>query len=180
MNLEQKIEAILFYKNEPVEIKKLCSILNLKEQEIREALKKLEKNLESRGVTLVLTKDEVVLATAKEASELIEKIAKDEMTREIGKAGLETLAIVVYNNGVERKEIDYVRGVNSSFILRNLSMRGLVERRPNPKDGRTFIYYPSSLLLAHLGLNKVGSLPDFEEMQKKILEIKNTAKEQDA
>src|SRR3990167_2575958 len=177
MNIESKLEALLFYKNEPIEIKKLSKILNTDENEIKEALIKLNNSLENRGLCLVMTEKEAGLATAPAMSNLIEQIAKDEMSKELGKAGLETLAIILYNGPISRREIDYVRGVNSSFILRNLSMRGLVERRPNPKDGRTFIYYPSSLLLAHLGLNKVGSLPDFEEMQKKILEIKNTAKE---
>ena len=109
MNLEQKIEAILFYKNEPLEMKKLSQLLEEKESEVREALQNLSKSLENRGICLVMTENEVGLATAPEISGFIEQIAKDEMSREIGKAGLETLAIILYNGPISRREIDYIR-----------------------------------------------------------------------
>lgn len=166
MNLEQKIEAILFYKNEPLEIKKLSQLLEEKESEVREALQNLSKSLENRGICLVMTENEVGLATAPEISGFIEQIAKDEMSREIGKAGLETLAIILYNGPLSRREIDYVRGVNSTFILRNLCIRGLVEREPDPKDQRIFRYKGSLSLLSHLGIKTIKELPEFEEFKK--------------
>src|SRR3989344_4449885 len=68
MNLEQKIEAVLFYKNEPVEIKKLAKILNEEEKEVREALKNLTNSLNNgnRGICLIMTEAEVSLATTKD------------------------------------------------------------------------------------------------------------------
>ena len=77
--LEQKIEAILFYKNEPEEIKILAKIVNVTEKAVRDALKNLENSLENRGICLVQTETEVALATAKDLKELIESIARDEM-----------------------------------------------------------------------------------------------------
>jgi len=165
MNLEQKIEAVLFYKNEPLEIKKLSKMLGKNEREVREALQNLAKSLENRGICLIQTSDEVSLATAPEMKDLMEQIAKDEMSREIGKAGLETLSIILYNGPVSRREIDYIRGVNSTFILRNLCVRGLVERELDPKDQRVFRYKGSLSLLAHLGLKKVEELPEFETLK---------------
>ena len=79
------------------------------------------------------------------------------MSSEIGKAGLETLAIVLYNGPVSRREIDYIRGVNSSFILRNLCVRGLVEREADSKDQKIFKYRSSLNLLAHLGIKRLKS-----------------------
>ena len=171
MNIESKLEALLFYKNEPIEIKKLSKILNTDEKEIKEALIKLNNSLENRGICLVMTEKEAGLATAPAMSNLIEQIAKDEMSKEIGKAGLETLAIILYNGPISRREIDYIRGVNSTFILRNLSMRGLVEKEPDPKDQRIFKYKSSLSLLAHLGLKKVEELPEYEILANKISEI---------
>lgn len=168
MNLEQKIESILFYKNEPMEIKKLAAILGVSEKEIREGAENLSKSLENRGVCLIRTENELSLATAPQTTELIDKIAKDEMNREIGKAGLETLAIILYNGPVSRREIDYIRGVNSAFILRNLSIRGLIEREPDQKDQRILRYKSSLALLAHLGLRTVEEMPDFESIRKTI------------
>lgn len=162
MVLEQKIEALLFYKNEPVEIKKLAAFLDVGEKEAREAIKNLDTALRGRGVCLVQTKDEVSLATAPEMKDLIEKIAKDEMSREIGKAGLETLSIILYKGPATRREVDYVRGVNSSFILRNLCMRGLIEKEADARDQRVLRYRASLPLLAHLGIKKVEELPEFD------------------
>lgn len=170
MNIEQKIEAVLFFKNEPVEIKKLAKILNIDENRAREGLENLRQNLKDRGVCLIESGGEVALATAPEAKELIEQIAKDEMSKEIGKAGLETLAIILYNGSVSRREIDYIRGVNSTFVLRNLSIRGLIERDQSAGE-RGFKYKPTISLLAHLGLTNQSQLPDFEEMTKKIGKI---------
>ena len=180
MNLEQKIEAILFYKNEPLEIRELSKLLGKGENEIKEALQNLSKSLENRGVCLVMTETEVSLATAPEMKDLIEKIAKDEMSSEIGKAGLETLAIVLYNGPVSRREIDYIRGVNSSFILRNLCVRGLVEREADSKDQRIFKYRSSLNLLAHLGIKKVEELPEFNMFRNKIEESKDITKTENA
>jgi segregation and condensation protein B len=166
--LEQKIEAILFYKNEPVEIKKLAQLLGEKEERVREALQNLANSMQGRGVGLVMTESEVGLATAPEMKDFIGQVAKDEMSREIGKAGLETLSIILYNGPVSRREVDYIRGVNSTFILRNLCIRGLVEREPDPKDQRILRYKASISLLAHLGIKRVEELPEFETFKKKI------------
>ncbi len=168
MNLEQKIEALLFYKNEPMEIKTLSKLLNEKEKEVREALQNLANSLENRGICLIMTEKEVSLATASDTKDLIEQVAKDEMSKEIGKAGLETLAIILYNGPVSRREIDYIRGVNSAFILRNLCMRGLAEREPDSKDQRVFKYKGSLFLLAHLGIKNIEELPEFEIFKKKM------------
>ena len=168
MNLEQKIEAVLFYKNEPQTIKKLAEILAVTESEVRESVDNLAESLKNRGICVVRNEKEVVLATNQELSALIESVAKGEMSEEIGKAGLETLAIILYNQGVSRREIDYIRGVNSAFILRNLSIRGLLEKEQNPADQRTFRYRPTLALLAHLGLSRREDLPQFTELQQTL------------
>jgi segregation and condensation protein B len=178
MNIEQKLEAILFYKNEPMEIKKLAKLLEVGEREVREALQNLAQSLQNRGVCLIATETEASLATAPEMKDIIEQIAKDEMNSEIGKAGLETLSIILYNGPVSRREIDYIRGVNSAFILRNLAIRGLVEREADTKDQRVFKYKGSLALLAHLGLKNVKELPEFEMLQKKVEESKEQTENQ--
>lgn len=173
MNLEQKIEAVLFYKNEPVKIKELAKIFEESDGKIKEALENLAESLRNRGLCLIKNENEAVLATAPEMKEFLENIAKEEMRKEIGKAGLETLAIVLYNGGATRREIDYIRGVNSAFILRNLSIRGLVEKTPDPKDQRIFKYKATLDLLAHIGLKSAGELPGFADFKEKINSIQN-------
>jgi segregation and condensation protein B len=168
MNLEQKIEAILFFKGEPVSRKKLSEILKLEQAEINEAILNLKKNLENRGVVLVDNGSEITLGTAPELSKLIEDLQKEELNKDLSKAALETLSIVLYKNGVSRAEIDYIRGVNSSFTLRALSVRGLVEKTVDTKDNRRYIYKPSFELLSFMGVKSIEELPDYAEVSSSL------------
>ena len=111
MTNEQKIEALLFFKNEPVEIAWLVKMLGQSKGEIESALAELEANLNNRGVVLIRTSSEVSLGTHPEVASLIEQIAKDELGKELSKASLETLSIILYQGPVTRSQIDYVRGV---------------------------------------------------------------------
>ena len=181
LNLSAKLEAILFWKAEPVSFKKLAQLLStektatteavkITETDIKTSLTELEKSLQDRqsGLTLVQTDTDVMLGTAKELSPLIEQLTKEELSRDLGKAGLETLSIVLYQGPISRADIDYIRGVNSQFILRNLLIRGLVERIDNPKDARSFLYKTTLDLLAHLGISKVENLPEYEKIRSDI------------
>lgn len=74
----------------------------------------------------------------------------------------------MYGNDVTRGVIDYIRGVNSSFILRSLLVRGLIERKPYEKDKKRFAYTPTIELLASLGVQKVQDLPDYEKINNEL------------
>ena len=154
ITLESKIEGLLFYKGEDVEIKKLAEFLDASIEEIKEALDKLENSLQNRGLVLVRKDDSVVLGITSELSSLIESIRKDEITKDLSKASLDTLSIILYKNEISRSEIDYIRGVNSSFILRNLIVRGLIERIADPKDSRKLLYRPTFETLSFMGDRK--------------------------
>lgn len=173
MKLEAQIEAILFYKAEPVTVKKLASILNKELSEIKQALIDLEKSLENRGLSLIEVNEEVTLVTSRESSEIIESLTREELDRDLGKAGLETLSIILYKGPLSRTEIDYIRGVNSQSILRNLLVRGLIERIENQGDQRGFIYQVSMDFVSHLGLSKVSEIPEYESVRKDIENFKN-------
>jgi segregation and condensation protein B len=179
MNLAAKIEAILFWKAEPVSIKKLVTLLStdqakISATDVKAGLTELENSLKGRGVTLVQTDEDVMLGTSKELSPLIEKLTKDELTRDLGKAGLETLSIVLYQGPISRSDLDYIRGVNSQFILRALLIRGLVERIDNPKDARSYLYKPTVDLLSHLGVSKITELPEYDSVRSDIDSFKRS------
>ena len=158
MTLEQKIEGLLFYKAAPVKLTQLQKIFEVSEEEVSSTLKALKERLQGGAVRVSLTETEVQLVTAPELDELIETVRKDELKRDIGKAGAETLAIVLYKGPISRVEIDRIRGVNSAFILRNLMVRGLVERGTEGKS-HTFAITPT--LLSHLGLTHKTELNNY-------------------
>lgn len=177
LGLESQIEAILFWKNEPVSKKKLCQIFDKKEEEIDQAIVSLKEKLRDGGIVLTELENEITLGTSKEISSTIEKLTKEDLDKDLGKAGLETLSIILYQGPISRSEIDYIRGVNSNFILRNLLIRGLIEKDDNPKDQRSFLYKPTLELMSYLGIKNMTELPDLESVKKDIENFKN-AKEQ--
>jgi len=168
MNLESKIEALLFFKGEPISIKKIADILSMDENQISEAVDSLENNLSGRGIVLLRKEDEVMLGTSQQMSDIIESLIKEDLNKDLGRAGLETLSIILYLGPIMRSRIDYIRGVNSNFILRNLMIRGLVEKVNNPDDQRSFLYKPTFELLSYLGVTKVDDLPEYEKVQMEI------------
>lgn len=163
MNLPNTIESILFYQAEPLSIGRLSQLLKKSEEEILGALNELEERLQHTGIRLLRNGKSVTLGTSEESSALIEAMTKEELSRDLSKASLETLAIVLYKSPITRAEIDYIRGVNSTFILRNLLIRGLVEKVENPNDQRSFLYVPTFTLLEHMGITKIADLPEYEE-----------------
>ena len=168
LTLEAQIEAILFWKAEPLTIPELARVLARTEAEINQALETLTTKIADQGIALIHNNDEIMLGTSPQAGELIERLTKEELSREIGKAGLEPLTVILYRESVSRAEIDYIRGVNSSFILRNLLVRGLIDKISNPADARSFLYRPTFELLAWLGVKDPAELPDYQRVMTEL------------
>lgn len=166
--LEHKIESILFFRNEPVTVSELSKILGVSKDEVRDAIKDLQIFYRDRGIVLVSDEETVNFGTHPEHSELIERLQKEEFSRELGRAGLETLAIITYRGPISRREIDQIRGVNSGFILRALLIRGLIERAESASGERSFTYKPTLKLLEYLGVTSREELPEFKDAFKKI------------
>lgn len=179
MNLESKIEAILLFKNEPVTLKELAKLLGVPLENVQTTVNKLQKEYENRGIVLVSDGDEVSLGTHPDTSSLIEDLQKEEFSRELGRAGLETLSIILYKGPVSRREIDHIRGVNSGFILRNLLIRGLIERSDAISGERSYSYKGTLKLLQHLGIQKREDLPNYQTAFKKIEEFVNSTSSDD-
>ncbi len=179
MSIPDTIEAILFHYAEPVKVARLATLLKITEGEVRDALGELDARLsEKGGVRLVQNRDEVTLGTAPEASATIEAITKEELSKELSKSAVETLSIVLYKGPLTRAEIDYIRGVNSTFILRNLQIRGLVEKIDNPNDQRSFLYQPTFRLLESLGVKRLADLPRYDEVATTLASFVTTKEEE--
>ncbi len=171
LDISAQIEALLFFKGEAGTVQFLAEALGVSGDEIREGLRSLEQTLVTRGIVLVRNGDEVLLSTAPQMGVTIEKLIKDDLNKDLGKAGLETLAIVLYRGPITRSEINYIRGVNSNYILRNLEVRGLIERI-DKASARSVVYGPTFELLSYMGIRKTEDLPEYETIQKAVDEIK--------
>ncbi|MFN3188665.1 MAG: SMC-Scp complex subunit ScpB [Candidatus Paceibacteria bacterium] len=175
MPLDILIEGLLFYRGTPLKKVSLCKEFDVDEAGLKAAINALTTRLENGALRLIETDTEIMLTTAPTLAPFIEQIRKADLKKDIGKAGAETLAIILYRKSVTRSEIDHIRGVNSSFIIRNLMTRGLIERQPAPKgSGYTFSITPA--LLAHLGVTRTEELTDFARITD-ALETFSTEKE---
>jgi len=168
MDTKSVIESILFISGEPMTFQKLSKLTGKKVPEIENIIFELSLDCKKRGIRIVREKDRVQFVSAPENSEYVEKFIKSELREDLSKASLETLAIVAYRGPVTRVGIDWIRGVNSSFILRNLMVRGLLERISNPKDSRSYLYKISLDFLKSLGLEKIEDLPSYDSMKNEL------------
>lgn len=174
MTPSQQLEALLFFKSEPLTTKEIAKLLDMSESDVLSAAEELAQSLQGRGLALMHEGDTYMLATTPEASELIARITKEELEKDPGKAGMEVLAILLYQGPQTRAQIDHIRGVNSTFALRQLMIRGLVERSDNPQDARSFLYSPTLELLSFLGVSSRDELPEFEETREALVQLMNT------
>ena len=158
------VEALLFSRAEPWTLVELAKALNLGGQETADAINELESLMQGRGIVLMRAGDAITLGTHPEAASILEKIYKEELSKGLSKPSIETLSIIMYGDEITRGKIDYIRGVNSGFILRSLLVRGLIERKVYPRDRKRFMYVPTVALLATLGAENVQSLPDYERI----------------
>ena len=173
-NLLSRLEALLFLHGEPVKVEKIAQILKITEEETATILDAYKAGLasSSRGLALIQNDTEVQLTTKGEHSGILEEFMKDELKGDLSPASIETLAVILYFGPVPRSRIDFLRGVNSSFILRNLLIRGLAQRVPDPARSNQYLYNASFNLLRHLGIASREDLPEFQAIREKLEKIK--------
>ena len=165
MDKKYILESLLFTSGHPLSHKKIAEVSELSEEEVALSLKELANDYEqnNRGLRLVFFDGKAQLVVVTESKQIIEKFIKSDFEEDLSQAALETLAIVAYKGPVSRAAIENLRGVNCSFILQSLAIRGLIDKKNNPRDGRSYIYNVTFDFLKHLGINKLEDLPNYNE-----------------
>ena len=174
-DIHAKIEAVLFATSSPISISKIASILAEEEEAVRNAIMTLKEKYSSSlsGIHIIEHENGLLLVTKPEIAPIIAQLIKTETHENLTPATLETLSLVAYLGPIAKSSLEYIRGVNSSFILRNLLIRGLIERIPNPKKPNAYLYRPTADLIRHLGITNKEDLPDFAKYQELKKNIEN-------
>ena len=120
------------------------------------------------GIILLAHDNKLQLASNPDNSSMVKKFLALELREKLTDASLETLAIILYKQPVSKVEIENIRGVNSQYILRQLLIRGLVEKISSTADKRVHLYKTTLEFMQHLGIKNMKDLPDFEELTKNI------------
>ncbi len=158
--LVAELEGLLFVATEPVSVAELASALNAEPKAVESAIDELENALRLGGLRLQRHGNRVQLTTAPELAAKIERFLGLELLTHLGHSGLETLAIIAYNEPITRPQIDAVRGVNSDSVLKGLLFKGLIcELGRAQGPGRPILYATTPEFLQYLGVNSVAELP---------------------
>ncbi|KKR03570.1 MAG: Segregation and condensation protein B [Parcubacteria group bacterium GW2011_GWC2_39_14] len=164
--LQSKIEVILFVAGKPLSIKKLAEVSGTKTKEVEAVIKVLTEryNNNESGVRLVQSGNEVQFMTSPDHAKLVRDFLKSDITGELTRPQLETLTVVAYRQPITKPELEQIRGVNCSLILRNLMMRGLVDCEES-KEKLGFVYRVTHDFLKFLGIANVSELPEYEKLR---------------
>ena len=167
MNLSSQLESLLFISSKPLSVKEISEITGAKAKEIEEALEKLanEYKEQARGFILIKNNGQYQLTTAPENTELVSKFLKDETSGELSQPSLEALTIIAYRGPITKLELERIRGVNCSLILRNLMIRGLIEEKAD-KQKNDNLYSVTLDFIKFLGISSLEDLPDYEKLHR--------------
>ena len=176
--MEEKLgilEGILFVVgDEGINLNTLTEIMNINETEAKDLLLNLKKSYEekNRGLRISYLGDAFKLTTKTEHKEYYEKLVVNPETNTLSQAALEVLAIVAYNQPITRVEIDELRGVSCSHVIRKLLAKGLLkEAGKSDMPGRPNLYKTTSEFLDYFGLATLTDLPEIEDY-KEVLDEK--------
>ncbi len=166
MDLLGVLEGVLFVVgDEGITLKKICEIMDISLEEAKGLLKKLKSSYESedRGIRISYLGDAFKLTTKQEHKEYYKKLVENPENNLLSASALEVLAIVAYNQPITRVEIDEMRGVSSSHMVRRLVAKGLLkEAGKSTMPGRPNLYKTTSDFLDYFGLATIEDLPKMD------------------
>ena len=151
--------------DEGITLNNLCDIMAINMDEAKELLLQLKSSYESneRGIRISYLGDAFKLTTKEEHKEYYQKLIESPDTNILTPSALEVLAIIAYNQPITRVEIDEMRGVSSSHIIRRLVAKGLVkEAGKSPMPGRPNLYRTTHEFLDAFGLANLSELPELD------------------
>lgn len=156
---------MLFIAGRPLSVKKLSELTGDTVADIKVALSELMQEYPSAesGVQLSRLGDSFQLTTTPDTSAVVQKFLEEEEKKELTKPSLEALTIIAYRGPITKAELELIRGVNCSLILRNLLIRGLVEEVPD-KLAMVMRYHVTFDFLHYLGIREPQELPDYNRL----------------
>ncbi len=160
------LEAILFVHGSPISYSRIAEVLGVSRNHAVEIVEYLADDYNTResGLQVIVHDQTVQMVTHKAHAHVIEGFIKKQLEGNLSQAALEVLAVVAYRGPLSKPDIEAIRGVNCSFTLRNLSLRGLIERAPHPTDSRTQLYRVTMDFVRHVGVESLQDLPHFDQL----------------
>lgn len=163
MNKLGVLEGLLFVVgDEGLTLNQICDSLEIEEEEAKDLLLDLKQSYEddARGIRVSFLGNAFKLTTKSEHKEFYQKLLLNEETNTLSDAAMETVAIIAYHQPITRAEVDNLRGVSTSQIIRKLVAKGLVkEVGKSTLPGRPNMYGTTHEFLDYFGISSLDELP---------------------
>ena len=178
MNKMAILEGLLFVVGEDgLTINQMMEILEITNEEAKELIGELKEKyeVETSGIRINFLGNTFKLTTKKEHREYFQKLIENPESNVLSLAALETLAIIAYNQPITRIDVDEIRGVGSSQMIRKLVAKGLIkEVGRSDAVGRPILYQTTSDFLDYFGLATIDDLPKMEQFMEENQEVEDT------
>ena len=167
--MEGILEGLLYVQGDiGLTLEQVMDILNISEEEAKNLIYKLKNSYEdsSRGLRINYLGNTFKLTTKEEHKEYYQRLLENPKNNVLSNSALETLAIIAYNEPITRVEIDELRGVDSSYIVRRLLAKGLIkECGKSDLPGKPILYKTTDDFLDYFGLSSINELPSLDNIE---------------
>lgn len=183
MNNKAILEGLLFVVGEEgLTLDQIEDVLEIDEEVSKELLMELKKDYEedNRGLRIDFLGNRFKLTTKFEHREYYQRLIENPESNLLSQSALETLAIIAYNEPITRIQVETIRGVNCTQIIRKLVAKGLIkESGRSDMPGRPILYETTSEFLDYFGLSTIEDLPDMKDFIAESETIEDDDKESD-
>ena len=164
-NIKSIIESLMLVSAKPLAMDEIAKFLELDEEAVKKAIAELVEKYDQAdsGIQVAINGKKVQFTTNPANADSLYKYFKEELSSELSRPALETLTIIAYRQPISKEELEQIRGVNCSMIIRNLLIKGLIELE-DTKDSLVPLYSVTMDFLRHLGISSVEELPDFTKL----------------
>lgn len=162
------LEGLLFVVGEDgLTIDQIVDVLEIDEESAKALIMELKKDYEdeNRGLRIDFLGNRFKITTKFEHKAYYQKLIENPETNFLSQAALETLAIIAYNEPITRVQVDTIRGVGSTSIMRKLVAKGFIKECGRSEiPGRPILYETTSEFLDYFGLSSIEDLPNIEDL----------------
>jgi len=167
ISLRGRIEGLLFASHQPLKVDTIAELLNIENSQIQKVIKELQEAYSSKdhGFELIKVAGGFQFRTQKELKELMSRLYERKPPR-ISQANLEVLAVIGYKQPITRPEIEKIRGVDCTGVLKTLLERELIEMKGRTEGpGNPVIYATTDKFLEWFQITALEELPPLSEIE---------------
>ena len=166
--LKSIVENVLLAADQPINADELCKIFldGTDKSQLQSILDELKEEYSSRNLQVIEVADGYQLCTRHEYNDYIRKFLKLDRSTRLSQPSLDTLSIIAYKQPLTRQEVDEIRGVDSSGVIKTLLEKKVIGPAGRKKvPGRPIMYRTTQKFLEYFGLKDLSDLPTLEDLR---------------